>query len=545
MKKTIITVLTACLLFGCNEKEELINLVPNEASKAPNYWCTWYWQNYLINKGQEVKNPDPKKVYSNKAAREGMNEETIFGKEGMAKVMLPKTRGDYFFLIDHGWQDKTIEENTFFTLMMDTLDFPKYNHLGPKEKIKEMNREIKALGWRGLALWVRGRITEEEMGKHVEWSKFAGIEYWKIDGGDTKHFYATKIKNKIYPELTLEHITGAGGPLNNFWDIQGLREYPSVYSNQKTIDKKADSSIHNKGFRIEQALEVIKNTDVFRTYDAAPLLVSTVTMQRVHDILENTAGHSEYRAVLNIQDDCNIAAALGLVVGVKRHPMTTPRMYKGKDYHLQIAGDRHVDKRLNEMDRFARWQRIAPPMPAGYGTYEFSSRLNTDSIVFTEAHTWFKNSHGKMVRQSAPAIMTRNLSLPEVKVNGLAPFVMASKFPSGAVAIATEGRVTPNNSWQQPKADIILKEIELNKHIGIFGQYKSLTLEISENLSENVKVYGQDLMADTAIDITQKVSVEGNKVIIPGDLIDSVGTMAGDEGDISAPGMVIKIILLN
>ena len=541
MKKITIAVLLACILFGCTEKEGIINLVPNEVSTAPNYWCTWYWQNYLINKGQEVKNPDPKRVYSNKAAREGMNEETIFGNDGMAKVILPKSRGDYFFLVDHGWQDKAIKENTFFTLMIDTLDFPKYNHLGPKEKIKEMNKGIKALGWRGLALWVRGTVTEEEMRKFVEWSKFAGIEYWKIDGGDTEHFYATKVKNEIYPGLTLEHITGSGGPLNNFWDIQGLNEYPSVYSNQKTIDKKSEASIHNKGFRIEKALNVIKNTDVFRTYDAVPLLVSTVTMQRVHDILENTAGKSEYRAVLNIQDDCNIAAALGLVVGVKRHPMNTPRMYNGIDYHLQIAGDRQVDKRLNEMDRFVRWQRIAPPMAAGYGSYKFSSEFHVDSIVFKKSDTWYTNSHGKMVRQGAPAIMARNIALPDVKSEGLTPYVMASKFPNGAVAIPTEGRLTPDNSWQQPKADITLKEAELNKPIGIFGQYKSLTLEFSRKLNK-IKIYGQDLMAENALNITKKVTIKGNKVIIPGDLIDSVGTMAGDEGDISAPGMVIKII---
>jgi len=509
-------------------------LVPRKVSSAPNYWCTWYWQNYLIRKGQKVTNPDAATVYTNKAAREQMNEENIFGKQGMAVVMLPKTRSDYYFVIDHGWQDKRIEKNPFFTLIMDTLDFPRYAHLEPKDRIKQMNKDIKALGWKGLGLWVRGNPPEEEIRKYVEWSKYAGVEYWKIDGGDTEYYYATKIKQKIYPKLNLEHITGTG-PVNPQWDKSGLTFYPSVYSTTNAVSQKSKQ-------KAEKSLEVIKNTDVFRTYDAAPLLVSTTTMQRIHDILIQTAGNSEYKAILNIQDDCNVAAALGLLVAVKRHPMKTPRMYKGKDFHLQISGNRHVDKRLNEMDRFVLWQRIAPPMPAGYGTYSASKEFLIDSIVFHENDTWYKSTHGKMVRQSAPAIMTRNIALPEVKCKGLAPYVLASKFPDGAVAIATEGRVQPDNSWIHPKADIILKEVELNKPIGIFGYYETLTLAFSDKLPDKVIVFGQDLLSKQSIDITSKVNIKNNKITLQGDLIEEIGTMSGDPGDISVPGMVIKII---
>lgn len=530
MMKTIALIFSAFLLIGCTAKEEIQNLVPDEVATAPNYWCTWYWQNYLILKGQEVTLPDAGTIYTNQAAREQMTEEDIFGEQGMAIIMLPKTRGDYYFVIDHGWQDKSISENTFFTLMMDTRDFPRYAHLKPKERIKRMNIDIKALGWKGLGLWVRGNPTEEEMRKFVEWSKYAGIEYWKIDGGDTKHYYASDIKNDIYPNLTLEHVTGAG-PVNPKWDIPELSSYPSIYSG-----KEADAQ------KVEQSLDVIKNTDVFRTYDAAPLLVSTTTMQRIHDILTQTAGHAEYKAFLNIQDDCNVAAALGLLVAVKRHPMNTPRMYKGKDLHFQISGDRRVDKRLNEMDRFVLWQRIAPPMPAGYGTYSASEHNLIDSIIFKESDTWYKPTYGKMVRQSAPAIMARNIALPEVKYKELAPYVMASKFPNGAIAISTEGRVTPDESWIHPKADIVLREVELNRPIGIFGYYESLSLEFSKDLPENIKIYGQDLLAKEAINITKKVKIHKNKIIIQGDLIEETGQKAGDKDDISGPGMLIKII---
>lgn len=538
---TVISVIAIALLVGCTIEEKVLNLVPDEKSTAPNYWCTWYWQNYLILKGQEVTNADAETIYTNKAAREEINEESLFGKNGMAKVILPKTRRDYYFVIDHGWQDKRIKENTFFTLKMDTLDFPKYAQLEPKDRIKRMNLDIKALGWKGLGLWVRGNPTEEQIRKFIEWSKYAGIEYWKIDGGDTQHYYASKIKNKIYPKLILEHITGAG-PINPKWDIPNLDLYPSVYYNQIRASQQLDASLEKATKKVEQSLDVIKNTDVFRTYDAAPLMVSTTTMQRVHDILVQTAGNSDYKAFLNIQDDCNIAAALGLLVAVKRHPMTTPRMYKGKDLHFQIAGERYVNKRLNEMDRLVLWQRIASPMPAGYGSYKYSENILIDSIVFKESDTWFKPTYGKMVRQSAPAIMARNITLPEVKHNGTTPYVMASKFPNGAIAIATEGRVMPNQSWLHPKANIKLKDVDIIKPIGIFGHYESLTIEFTKNLPARVSIYAQDLLSKKAQNITKEVKIDKNSITIPGNLIDKIGTSAGDEGDISVPGMVIKIM---
>jgi hypothetical protein len=293
--------------------------------------------------------------------------------------------------------------------------------------------------------------------------------------------------------------------------------------------------------KVEKSLEVIRNTDVFRTYDAAPLLVSTTTMQRVHDLLLQTAGNPEYKAILNIQDDCNIAAAMGLLAAVKRHPMSTPRLYKGKDFHLQIAGERHVDKRLNEMDRLARWQRVAPPMPAGYGTYHHSDEFLIDSILFEENHTWFKITHGKMVRQSAPAIMARNMDLPEVQSKGMTPYVMASRYANGAIAVATEGRVSPENSWIEPKAEVKVKGTTINTPIGIFGYYQSLSLEFESELPKYVTILAQDLLSNSAIDITSKVQISRSSIFIDGQLIKEIGTMENAEGDISVPGMIIKI----
>jgi hypothetical protein len=74
------------------------NLVPDEASTAPNYWCTWYSQNYWIGYGTDLKNLQG---VTNAAAREEINEQSLFNqKDGWATTYLPRGRQDYIFLID-------------------------------------------------------------------------------------------------------------------------------------------------------------------------------------------------------------------------------------------------------------------------------------------------------------------------------------------------------------------------------------------------------------------------------------------------------------
>lgn len=533
MNKLILSLgLMGFLLRQCSLADQETNLIPEKPGTAANYWCTWYWQNYLIKQGEPVVNPDPVTVYSNQAARDQLTEETVFGQQGMAVTMLPHTRSDYYFLIDHGWQDKNIAEQTFFTLIMDTLDFPRYAGLEPMDRIRQMNLDIKTLGWRGLGLWVRGNPDSTDLIRFVEWSQQAGIEYWKIDGGDTQYYYTYQIKSDRYPELKLEQVTGAG-PVNPNWDQPDRSFYPSIYHPAQNPDRSA------------KALEIIKSTDVFRTYDAAPLLVSTTTLQRVHDLLTLTAGQPEYQAILNIQDDSNIAAALGLLVAVKRHPMNTPRLYQGEDYHLQIAGNRHVDRRLNEMDRMALWQRIAPPFPAGEGSYQASDEFLIDSVVFHKQHTWYRPTHGQMVRQSAPAIMARNTQLPEVQTDGLKPYVMATKFPNGAFCIATEGRVQPGMGWIHPRAEVTVSDLDLDQPIGIFGHYAKLTLQFNQEIPNDYIVWAQDLLAVSANEINDFITIAGDTIILPGDLIDQTGTAAGDPDDLSVPGLVIQLLKID
>jgi len=520
----ILSLTCSCVL------SEAPNLVPGKPAGAPNYWCTWYAQNYWIQRGGEITDIN---AINNLNAREELNEETVFNpKDGWASTYLPRGRSDYIFLIDHGWQDKRKEvllpgATRFFSLQMDFGDFPRFRNGDYAESLRLFNREIKKLGWRGLGLWVRGNVSEKAARRMVEWSKHADIRYWKIDGGGTKFFHSYWIKKEIFPELVLEYVSGSNGPINPGWDNALAKEIPSVYA--------------PGGAKCEIALKILQNCDVFRTYDAAPILVSTTTMRRVHDILSQTQGNPKYIAVLNVQDDPQVAAGLGCLVAAKRHPNYMERTLNGRDFHHQISGKRMIQYRMNEVERFGRWARIAPAFPAGIGSYCSSEKELIDSYPHDKRHTWYKAVYGKMVYQSAPAVMARNMPLPVVEAEGDLPHVMASTYPNGPLCVAVEGRVRPDNQWFEPRAKVTVQVKDANEIIGVFGHYKALALQFAGPLHGVRHVWAQDLLADQAEDILSDVSISGNTLTIPGWLIDLIGTSAGDEGDISVPGMVLRL----
>ncbi|TKG92928.1 hypothetical protein EYV94_18330 [Puteibacter caeruleilacunae] len=529
--KQLIKLFLLVMVSACQSGEEnLPSLVPQKPATAPNYWCTWYAQNYWVQRGGELD--DVNKV-TNPAAREELTYKHLFDqKEGWATNFLPRGRSDWYFLIDHGWQTKEADERTvkgakpFFSLQIDPRDFPEYGDAEPEESLRLFNEEIISQGWRGLGIWTRGTIDSLTARTFVEWSKYAGVKYWKIDGGGTNDFYSFKIKEEIYPELMLEYVAPAGN-LTPDWDVAGKKEYPSRYdiggSHQKSM------------------LRILQNSDVFRTYDASPLLMSVTTIRRTHDILKQTQNQQKYRSVLNIQDDCNAAAGLGCLVASKRHPNYMERTLEGKDLHHQLSGKRHMQGRMNEPERFGRWQRIAPAFPAGVGAYSSSDEELVDKYTFSKFDTWNKATYGKLVSQSAPARMSRNMPLPKVEIDGDAPYVMATTYPNGPVCVATEGRVSPEDQWYHPRANVTIEVDEASQPIGVFGHYNELNIQFKETV-EGSKILAQDLLANSATDITSKVTINGNTLTIPGKLIDSVGTSAGDEGDISAPGLVLKLV---
>lgn len=184
MKKIVFHLMISVVLFSCtNQQDGTMNLVPSEPSKSPNYWCTWYAQNYWIQRGGEITDLEE---ITNPAAREELTYDHLFNKkDGWVTNYLPRGRSDWYFLIDHGWDTKEQSERTvpgalpFFSLQIDPRDFPQYTDDQPQESLRLFNEEITSNGWGGLGIWVRGTIDSITAQTFVEWSKYAGIKYWK------------------------------------------------------------------------------------------------------------------------------------------------------------------------------------------------------------------------------------------------------------------------------------------------------------------------------------------------------------------------------
>jgi hypothetical protein len=195
---------------------------------------------------------------------------------------------------------------------------------------------------------------------------------------------------------------------------------------------------------------------------------------------------------------------------------------------------------MDEVVRAVRWQRIAPPFSAGLGSVKLSDEILTDSWVFARGETWQKELIGATVRQGAPACLSRNIGLPEVKASSDKPFVFATRFHNGAVAIAAQERTQVGDAWHMPACHVTLEVSDAPGPFGVFGHFDSLTLVLDRSF-EGKRIIAQDLAGDQAFDISNEVQAQGRRLQIPGNVIRKVGLHNGTAGDLSAPGLVIAI----
>lgn len=491
-------------------KREGDSLVPAMPSGAPNYWCTWAAQNYMY--GHGLPSLDPAILEGDSGSRlahNSLTEEVIFGKDGWAKSFYPKVRSDLFFLLDDGW-----ESGGTATFELDTAKFPTFAG-SSEERLAKLNRAIEDAGWKGAAVWCRN-TPEGADGRRIEdISRSAGIRYWKIDGGDP-NFDLVKLREAARIPLTLEHVHGES-PVNGDWRKNG-RFGPQPWNSRR--------------------IEILRHTDVYRTYDVTSILSLPTTLDRVAEMLKGADGHPEMRALLNVEDEVYVAAVLGCTMGVMRYPLSGLR--PGADADLFFNGPRQPKKRMDEVVRALCWQRIAPPFPPGHGSVMIDSELLTDSWLFARGQTWDNELVGATVRQGAPARIARNISLPEVKARGDKPFVFATRFPNGAVAIAVQERTQVDKAWYMPACDVTLSVSDAPGPFGVFGLFESLTLVFDKPL-HGQRILAQDLAGDAAINISQAVQINGNKLSIPGNVIRASGLRNSTPGDVSAPGMVISV----
>jgi hypothetical protein len=209
-----------------------------------------------------------------------------------------------------------------------------------------------------------------------------------------------------------------------------------------------------------------------------------------------------------------------------------------QDFAFPPVG-RDLKRRLDEVIRAVRWHRIAPAF--GGGDLLVDPVALTDHWILEKDETWTQRNPGDRVESSAPARVSRGLPLADVAVkDGVPlPFVLASRHPNGAVAIATQGR-TLGREYMAPSADVTLRVPDTDHAIGIFGCYRSLTLT-SEREIPRAAVWAQDLAGENAVDVTGEVRLSKHELVIPGALIQRIGLMERTGDDLSDPGMVLAI----
>ncbi len=481
-----------------------VTLIPDAPThETANYACTWNTQGRFC--GGTV------------TIRDVLMDENLFAPgKGWAYEFPESVRKDLILLLDDGW-DLPLSENGednrdyYGSFVLDPIKFPGYGET-EVERLKTLSDKIRAAGWRGMGVWVccqedafhtsaDGHYDESYWIEKILWSKEAGILYWKNDWGNYAYTeswrrFISETANRLYPELIIEHITGDYG----------------------TNDPLGSGTCEGK---IANMCRCASYSDVFRSYDVTTQLSAATTMDRVARLLNGAyLEEGDHMGLLNCEDELYLAAALGLSAGIMRS-----RSF-GK-------GD------LDEATRMVNWHRIAPPFEITAYPNHISDLTLTDEWHFTD-DTWDTTIQNRMVPQHAAAAVSRGTALP-VAFGPKIPFLAASRNPTtGALSIATLRRTVGGTSNSLVYAGVKWDVGPLTGPIGIFGVYKTLTLTFDRDIS-GLPILAQDLMGETAFDITDLVSVQGNELVLDGILLHDIGVAAATALDPSEPGLILQI----
>lgn len=484
-------------------------LIPSEPRPTESYFCTWGLQSDVASKlgitGESCSE-----------LRDALTTQTLFGEENYYHCVEKEFRGSLYFMLDDGWDvpfgTKNVRGNGREFFGSIDPDPKKFAELGdtPEERLKGLSEKVKELGYAGLGLWIAaqqtnetGESTSQTARKYWEeraiWCHKAGITYWKVDWGDHSRDIEyrrmmTEVVRQYAPGLIIEHAI----PQQPYDTING------------------EEFVKNRRINTEQLLPI---SDVFRLYDVHKPFQEVALLARADEVFScDVKREYDVLGLVNAEIEPYVAGALGCTVGIMKHS--------------------------TEMRALLNWQKISPP----FGIFECGYKKSDDRLydkLYFENDIIFMSTAGKEIVESAPAIMARGCDLPKVTACGeIVPFVAASKNPrTGAYALAAFRRnIDPNrNVWGL--ADVELKIDEKEPIIGVFGIFNSVRLVFDGNLGQNITVMAQDLAGcGDAVDITEKIIVEGNTITLDGRLLRSFGKQNRGNGDESIPATVLKLI---
>ncbi|GAB3222701.1 hypothetical protein [Spirosoma arcticum] len=509
-------------------------------TKAYDYFCTWRTQRMQLR--PEFVKPGAVQSDFKAAMRDNLNETVLFGRQGWLTTLYPSVRKNLLFVLDYGWDvplsiSKPSDISRFGAMIPDPDRFPSLVGT-PAEKLRQIRERVTQAGWKGLGLWVAVQQPGEKDSlsatvsdaesywrERARWSRQAGIVYWKVDWGkhakeENYRTMMTRVAREEAPDLQLEHAyTG-----DFFNDLES--------TNSRTGDARGGRfKFAENGAVLTNTLDLLAVSDVLRTYDVAYMLAVSTTLDRAVELLKKKP--SAKRSYLNTEDELYLSVVLHTALGVMRSPLPPGRMRL--PYHNLVE----VYQRNTEVLRAVNWRTLTPVVPAGQSALLQSDSVLVDTWNFGPRPDQYNNL---TVRQGAPAVVSLNMPLPRVKTaNTPLPFVLASRHPNGAVAVATLPRTSIEKGVHTPLADVEINLTDAIKPVGVFGQYNTLTLVFPSALGK-IRVMAQDLanLSDKYIDITDRLTNQKNRIIIPGTVIQQIGLSANGADDLSEPGLILK-----
>lgn len=481
-----------------------MNIIPKTQPMSANYVCTWGTQNKLVRK---FKLPN----VAASGARDTLNEDYLFNHD-YYHFMPDDYRNGLIFLLDDGWDVpynslQTPEAGPFGSLEPDGERWKSFGKT-PQERLANINKKLKELGYQGLGLWVSPQLpfSEEEpcmtkarahWEERAKWCNEAGVMYWKVDWGlhskaEGYREMMTECVKKYAPDLIIEHAYGQD-PFTS------------------------DSITDETG---EGMAEVCEYSDCFRTYDLMSPFEATDAYKRV-DVMLRKVDKTKFRhgvkCLVNVETPVSIAAGLGFNVGI-----------------MQYSRD---------MEALLKWQRLCPAFGAAEADYFSSEEQVTESKFFdVDPYFWLKVG-GKLYSFDVPAIASRGTKLPDVKCDGEKPIILASENPSnGAYAVSSVKRMIEPNSGIIYPADVTIYPSSQKNSIGVFGYFKTLTVAPEDGIASDCHIYIQGMLAEEATNITDSVTITGGKLIIDGMLLRKHGFADYERRGLTSPASVIKII---
>lgn len=491
-------------------KKTNINLIPDKANTSPDYYCTWQTQLYATSDGKP------------EGQRKRMDAEALFSEEkplGFA-YFYPRARRDLMILMDDSW-DVPYDGNPEYygSLVLSAEKFPEFSGNGKSnaEALGALNEKIKSIGWRGVGGWVcaqqsdkcaDGLDGDEYWIKRLKEADASGFSYWKADWGKLAANYEFRVH---------------------------LAELARTYAPNLVLENAI-------------LTDTIPYSDAFRTYDVPEIMSIPMTMEKLKSTLSYDTV-SPAKGIINAEDEVYIAAALGCAMGIMRHPYAG-NFPNGKPDMSFPECHRDVKRRIDETARAARWHRLAPAFGANGSQTHFSEEKLTDFWQFenydAEIEAWWLNTDAVknslkdgVLTMSAVSAISRGLPLPKVSpdADGNIPYAAASKNPNGTVSIATLGR-TLGRKFYIPKCNIGIEAGDADT-FGIFGEYANLEILCTGTPR---KILAQDILSENACDITEDVLVSGGRITVGGELIEKIGRSENAPGDISDPGIALKLV---